>query len=126
MAGLCESGNEPLGSLKASLEQPVFIFDKFVKYESCVIKFRQSFPDSPEPSNAIIYNYLVKKFRTIGLVLDKKRTCVNCNGVRTRVRQGARQTKRWYGERLDAERVEGRCTTAAREGRLRAQLLRAE
>ncbi|KAJ4443392.1 hypothetical protein ANN_05060 [Periplaneta americana] len=37
--------------------------------------FRQSSPDSPGPSEAMIYN-LVKKFRTTGSVLDKKRTCV--------------------------------------------------
>ncbi|KAJ4436389.1 hypothetical protein ANN_19021 [Periplaneta americana] len=52
--------------------------DNFVKYESwrtVITNFRQSFPDSPEPSKAMIYN-LVKKFRTAGSVLDKKRICV--------------------------------------------------
>ncbi|KAJ4449871.1 hypothetical protein ANN_01277 [Periplaneta americana] len=50
----------------------------FVKYKSwriVVRNFRQSFPDSPEPSKAMIYN-LVKKFRATESVLDKKRTCV--------------------------------------------------
>ena len=63
--------------MKHSLER-VFIYDNFVKYESWrtdVTNFRLSFPDSPELSKAIIYN-LVKKFRTTGPVLDKKRTRV--------------------------------------------------
>ncbi|KAJ4432251.1 hypothetical protein ANN_20868, partial [Periplaneta americana] len=54
------------------------IYDNFVKYESwriVVTNFRQSFPDSPKPSKAMIFN-LVKKFHTIGSELDKKRTCV--------------------------------------------------
>ncbi|XP_069698769.1 uncharacterized protein [Periplaneta americana] len=64
--------------MKYSLEQRVFIYDNFVKYKSwrtVISNFRQSFPDSPEPSKAMIYN-LVKKVRTTGSVLDKKRTCV--------------------------------------------------
>ena len=63
--------------MKCNLEQRVLIYDNFVKYESwgtVVTNFRQSFPDSPEPSKAI-YN-LVKNFRTTKSVLDKKRTCV--------------------------------------------------
>ena len=43
--------------------------DKFVT------NFRQSFPNSPETSEAMIYN-LVKKFRTTGSVLKNERTCV--------------------------------------------------
>ena len=56
----------------------VYLYDNFVKYESwrtVVTNFRQSFPDSPEPSKAMIYN-LVKKFCKAGSVFDKKRTFV--------------------------------------------------
>ncbi|KAJ4451424.1 hypothetical protein ANN_02886 [Periplaneta americana] len=62
-----------------SIEQRVFIFDNLVKYESwrtVVTNFRQSSPDSPEPSKVMINN-LVKKCRTTDSVLGKKRTCVN-------------------------------------------------
>ncbi|KAJ4438832.1 hypothetical protein ANN_14785, partial [Periplaneta americana] len=64
--------------MKYRLQQRVFIYDNFVKYESwrkVVTNFRQSFPDSPEPAKVMIYN-LVKKFRTTESVLDKKRICV--------------------------------------------------
>ena len=50
--------------MKYSLEQMNVIYDKFVKYESwrtVAINYLQSFPDSPEPSKAMIFN-LVKKF----------------------------------------------------------------
>ena len=60
-----------------SLEQGVFIYN-FVRYESrriVVTNLRQSSSDSPEPSKANIYN-LLEKFRILGLVLDKKQTCV--------------------------------------------------
>ncbi|KAJ4429528.1 hypothetical protein ANN_21697 [Periplaneta americana] len=39
----------------------------------------------------------------------------SCNGVRIRVQQGARQTRRWYGERLHAEGQRG-CITSTRRG----------
>ena len=45
--------------MKYSLEQRVFIYDNFVKYESwrtVVTNFRQSFPDSLEASKAVMYN----------------------------------------------------------------------
>ncbi|KAJ4440078.1 hypothetical protein ANN_08211 [Periplaneta americana] len=41
-----------------------------------------------------------------------------CTRVRTRVRQGARQTKRWYGEHLHAERAEGGVLRRHRVGRV--------
>ena len=49
---------------------------KYKSWRTVVTNFRQSFPDSPQPSKAMIYNYLVKKFLTTGSVLDKKRTYV--------------------------------------------------
>ena len=62
--------------MKYSLEQWVFVYDNFVKYESGEQLWQtwvQPFPDSPEPSKAMIHN-LIKKFCTTRSVLDKKRT----------------------------------------------------
>ena len=52
--------------MKYNLDIRVFIYDNFVKHETwrtVVTNFRHSFPDSSEPSKAMIYD-LLKKFRT--------------------------------------------------------------
>jgi transposase len=53
-----------------TLEQHVFLYDSYVKYRSAR-KCRQKFHDDIIPSRQAIHN-LVNKFRTTGLLIDKK------------------------------------------------------
>jgi hypothetical protein len=57
-----------------ALEQPVFLYDTYVKYGSagkCRQKFWHKFHDERVLSRQTIHN-LVKKLRTMGLLIDKK------------------------------------------------------
>jgi transposase len=57
-----------------TLEQRVFLYDTYVKYESavkCRRKFRHKFCDERVPSRQTIHN-LVNKLGTTGLLMDKK------------------------------------------------------
>jgi hypothetical protein len=56
-------------------EQQVFLVEKYAKYSSyrrCCHKFRQHFPGVNVPRKPMTEK-LVKKFRTTGSVLDKKK-----------------------------------------------------
>ncbi|KAJ4439402.1 hypothetical protein ANN_07524 [Periplaneta americana] len=109
MAGLCEGGNEPPGSLKANNQATKGNiegggFGPVMRIEFGVAQWSERLP--PRDSNTLPAREQVAREST---------RAPQSTGVRTRVRQGARQTKRWYGEHLHAEGQRG-CITSTRRG----------
>jgi hypothetical protein len=63
-----------MARVRYNLEQRVFIYDCYVKTNSCKLcrrKFRRKFPETTGPSGVTI-SILVKKFRTHDILIDRK------------------------------------------------------